>query len=112
MMKNIKVNISQLENYYKIYCNKTLNPKNRMFKTKEEFMYIMSRAGMRNSFLSLRRKTCNVSKIHADAVELLAFGCKADFMPICEDVIIPKCDTLEASLRIMKNKNMEEILHE
>lgn len=58
------------------------------------------------------RKTCTVSKIHQQATFMLAFGDKDDFTDIDPDNLVPPCSTLEASLRIMKNKNIEEILHE
>lgn len=58
------------------------------------------------------RKTCNVSKIHQHATQLLAFGEAEDFLDIDPDNIVPKCATLEATLRLLKNKNLEEILHE
>lgn len=109
-LKMMKININQLQNYYKIYCAKTPNLKNRMFKTFEEFSYIITRKGMENSLRAFGRKTCTVSKIHQQATQLLAFGDKNSFADIDSENIISKCSTLEASLRIMKNKNLEEIL--
>ena len=106
----MKININQLQNYYKIYCAKTSNLKHRFFRTFEEFSYIISRQAMENSLKGFRRKTCNVSKIHQQAQFLLAFGDKEAFSDIDPDNIINKCSTLEASLRIMKNKNINEIL--
>lgn len=106
----MKIDINQLQNYYKIYCNKTLNPRHRMFKDFEEFSYIMSRVGMENSLKGFRRKTCNVSKIHQQAKFMLMFGGKSDFMDSDPDNIVPKCSTLEATLRLVKNKNIEDIL--
>ena len=111
-LKMMKININQLQNYYKIYCAKTPNLKNRMFKTADEFYYIITRKYMEHSLRGFGRKTCNVSKIHQQATQLLAFGDKNDFADIDSENIISKCSTLEASLRIMKNKHMEEILHE
>lgn len=108
--KMMKININQLQNYYKIYCNKTLNTKNRMFKDFDEFAYIISRVSMEKCLRDFNRKTCNVSKIHHEAEKLLAFGDKNDFADIDSENIISKCSTLEASLRILKNKNIDEIL--
>lgn len=81
-----------------------------MFKDFEEFAFMVSRKGLEKIARDFNRKTCNVSKIHQQAKFLLAFGDKEDFMPIDEDAIIAPCSTLEASLRIMKNKNINEIL--
>ena len=108
----MKIDINKLQNYYKIYCAKTPNLKHRMFKDFSEFSYIITRQYMENSLRIFGRKTCNVSKIHQQATQLLAFGDKNDFADIDSENIISKCSTLEASLRIMKNKNLEEILHE
>lgn len=108
----MKIDMNKLQNYYKIYCAKTPNLKNRMFKTFNEFSYIISRKYMENSLRMFGRKTCNVSKIHQQATQLLAFGDKNSFADIDSENIISKCSTLEASLRIMKNKHMEDILNE
>lgn len=106
----IKIDINKLHNFYKIYCAKTTNIKNRLFKEFDEFAYIVSRKGMEKIMRDFNRRTCNVAKIHQEATRLLAFGDVDDFMPIDEDAIIPPCSTLEASLRLMKNKNVEDIL--
>ena len=108
----MKIDINQLQNYYKIYCNKTLNPKNRMFKDFSEFAYIISRAYMEPSLRAFGRKTCNVSKLHQQAMHMLMFSDKEGFADVDPDNIVPKCDTLEATLRLCKNKHIEEILHE
>lgn len=106
----IKIDINKLHNFYKIYCAKTTNTKNRMFKEFDEFAYTISRVGMEKCLRDFNRKTCNVSKIHNEATKLLAFGDVESFMDIDPDNLIPKCSTLEATLRLMKNKNTEEIL--
>lgn len=108
----MKIDMNKLQNYYKIYCAKTPNLKHRMFKTADEFYYTITRKYMENSLRMFGRKTCNVSKIHQQATQLLAFGDKDAFADIDPENIINKCSTLEASLRIMKNKHMEDILHE
>ena len=107
---NLKIKLEQLQNYYKIYCNKTLNIKNRMFKDFSEFSFILTRVGMEKCLRDFNRKTCNVSKIYQQAKFLLAFGDKNSFADIDPDNVIKPCETLEASLRIMKNKNIDEIL--
>lgn len=112
MKNNIKISIPQLENYYKIYCNKTLNPKNRLFKDFQEFSYVCTRVGAEKILRDFHRKTFSVSKIHAIAMDLLMFGNTEDFADIDPDNLIPKCPTLEATLRLCKNKHMEDILHE
>lgn len=109
-LKMMKIDTNKLQSYYKIYCAKTTNIKNRMFKEFNEFAYIISRVGMEKCLRDFGRKTCNVSKIHQQAKFMLAFGDKEAFLDVDMDNIIPKCDTLEASLRIMKNKNIDEIL--
>ena len=106
----IKIDVNKLHNFYKIYCAKTTNTKNRLFKDFDEFAYMVSRKGMEKIMRDFNRRTCNVSKIHNTAEALLAFGEVDDFMPIDEDAIIPSCSTLEASLRLMRNKNVEDIL--
>lgn len=106
----IKIDLNKLQNFYKIYCAKTTNIKNRLFKDWEEFAYIISRKGMEKCLRDFNRKTCNISKIHHEATKLLAFGDVEDFLDIDLDNIVPKCATLEASLKIMKNKNINEIL--
>lgn len=108
--KTMKIDINQLQNYYKIYCAKTPNLKHRFFRTFDEFSYIMSRVGMENSLKGFRRKTCNVSKIHQQAKYMLMFGDKEAFLDVDPDNVIPKCDTLEATLRLVKNKNIKDIL--
>lgn len=110
MKNNIKVNTETLKKYYKIYCCHTPNIKNRMFKEFDEFAYMISRAGMINSLRAFNRKSFNISKLHAEATSLLAFGDKEAFLDVDPDNLIPKCSTIEASLRIMKNKNIDEIL--
>lgn len=81
-----------------------------MFKNFDEFAYLISRVSMEKCLRDFKRKTCNVSKLHNEAEALLAFGEVDDFMDIDPDNLVPKCSTLEASLRLMKNKNVEDIL--
>ena len=107
---HLKIDINKIQNYYKIYCAKTPNPRNRFFKTFEEFSFIITRKAMESSLRGFGRKTCNVSKIHQQAKYMLMFGDKEDFSDIDPDNLIPKCDTLEATLRLCKNKNIDEIL--
>ena len=106
----IKVNMQQLSNFYKIYCNKTLNPKHRLFKDFSEFSYICTRVGAEKILRDFNRKTFSVSKIHDIAMDLLMFGNKEAFADIDPDNLVPKCPTLEATLRLCKNKNINEIL--
>lgn len=109
-LKMMNIDTNKLQNYYKIYCAKTTNIKNRMFKDFDEFAYIISRVGMEKCLRDFSRKTCNVAKIHHEAKKLLMFGTTEDFRDIDFDNIIPKCSTLEASLRICKNKHIDEII--
>ena len=109
-LKMMKIDINQLQNYYKIYCAKTPNLKNRMFKTFDEFSYIITRKAMEHSLRGFGRKTCNVSKIHQQAMHMLMFGNKEAYADVDPDNIVPKCSTLEATLRLCKNKHLEEIL--
>lgn len=106
----MKIDSNKLQNYYKIYCAKTTNTKNRLFKEFDEFAYIITRVGMEKCLRSFNRKSCNVSKIHHEAEKLIMFGEKEDFIDIDPDNIVPKCATLEATLRLVKNKNIEDIL--
>ena len=106
----MKIDSNKLQNFYKIYCVKTTNVKNRLFKDFDEFAYIITRVGMEKYLRAFNRKTCNVSKIHQEALNLLAFGDEFDFLDIDPDNIITKCSTLEATLRLVKNKNIEDIL--
>lgn len=106
----MKISIDKLKNYYKIYCYKTTNIKNRMFKDFDEFAYIISRSYMEKCLKDFNRKTCNVSKLHQEAKALLMFGDVESFMDIDPDNLVPKCSTLETTLRLVKNKHVEEIL--
>lgn len=107
-MNNIKIDKNKLQNYYKIYCNLTKENK-RLFKEFDEFAYVISRVGMINCLRDFNRKSFNIPKLHDKAKYLLCFGDESEFADVDPDNIIPKCETLERTLELVKNKNRGKI---
>lgn len=107
----VKIDMNKLQNYYKIYCNKTKENK-RLFKQFDEFAYVISRVGMIPCLRDFNRKNFNIKKLHDKAKFLLCFGDEEAFQDADPDNIVPKCETLIETLELVRNKNKEKILHE
>ena len=94
--------LEKLRKYYLIYRNKC-GRKHLFMVKEEEFLYMMSRSGLKNVNKNILRGNVNIFKINDAVQELLVMGSPEDFQPMDSSVKLPQPEGVRICLEMMRN---------
>lgn len=87
-----------LKKSYVIYKSR----KGKYCTTLEEYLYIITRAGMMDIYKEIMHRRVNTDKIDASVLELVSFGDNSDFQPI-KGFHLEMPEEVSKSIKLMKN---------
>lgn len=75
----------------------------RYCTTLEEYLYMITRAGMLNIYREIRNRRVNTEKIDQGVLEMVSFGENDDFKPIKGFNNLSMPEEVEKSIKLMQN---------